>query len=817
MSTEAVFIFSNMAKRLLTVQQPDFVVAVFEGEGKTYREQEFAAYKANRSETPPDLIEQLPYVERVLAALNIPVVSAPGYEADDVIGSLARQAVEAGVDAVIVSSDKDLLQLVSSRVSMLNPMKEDLVYDPAKAEEFLGVPPRLIADLLALKGDPIDNIPGAPGIGEKGAKDLLLQFGPVEQLLDRADEVARKSYRESLVQHREQILLSKRLATIDVQAPVALDLEAFRAVPPNRNALRDLYRDLEFFSLLRDLGPEPQEERTKEYRELGSPAEALAYVQEAPGPVAVVVEPVGEGLLVEDQFGLSARPGEGRSGPAAWLPELRSWLEDADRPKSAYDYKSLAGRLFALGIEPHGFLHDGLLYSFLLNPEGGAPGLRETATRDANFTVDAGAGAAADAARELAERLGGRVQERGLDPVYQRIDLPVSPVVAKLERTGVRVDRSRLASLSARFNESLDRLAADIHRLAGKPFNINSPQQLAKILYEDLSLKAPVRYGKGKQMSTAADILEELAEEHEIAGLVLEYRQIAKLKGTYADALPALLDAGQRVHTTFNLAGAATGRLSSSNPNLQNIPIRSELGREIRGAFVPEPDWKLLAADYSQIELRLLAHMSGDPVLVDAFSNHQDIHRRTASEVFGVPPSEVTSDMRRYAKTVNFGIIYGQTSFGLAKQLGISRAEADDFIRRYFATYKVVKEFIDATVARARETGMSETLLGRQRPLPDIKSRNPNARHFAERVAVNAPLQGSAADLIKLAMIRIDSQLQGQGRMLLQVHDELLFEAPPAELDALSALVRREMESVYALRVPLVVDIGIGDNWRDAK
>jgi DNA polymerase-1 len=427
----------------------------------------------------------------------------------------------------------------------------------------------------------------------------------------------------------------------------------------------------------------------------------------------------------------------------------------------------------------------------------------------------------ADLAVTLAERLAPEIDQQGFREIYETIDLPLAGVLAQMEQLGIRVDPKQLRVLSGQLDTDIQRLSAEIYELAGKPFNINSPVQLGKILFEELNLPAPVKYGKGKSISTAADVLEGLAAEHEIARKVLEYRQLSKLKGTYIDALPELIDPKTgRVHTTFNQTGAATGRLSSSNPNLQNIPIRTALGREIRAAFVPREGWKLVVADYSQIELRLLAHMSHDPVLVDAFSRGEDIHTRTAAEVFRVPPLMVTSEMRRNAKAVNFGIVYGQTPFGLAASLGIDRKEAEEYIRTYFELHAGVKKFIAKTIAEVRESGFAPTLFGRKRPIPDMHTRNPNARSFAERTAVNTPLQGTAADLIKLAMIRIDEILRREKletKMLLQVHDELLFESPPGEAERVSKMVKREMETVHKLDVPLIVDVGIGDNWRDAK
>jgi DNA polymerase-1 len=487
----------------------------------------------------------------------------------------------------------------------------------------------------------------------------------------------------------------------------------------------------------------------------------------------------------------------------------------------AHDVKALTLALAKYGIEAQGFRHDVMLYSFLLcsDPTGCSPEI--LAERYLDRKLNAAAEQHADLAITLAERLAPEIDQQGFREIYETIDLPLSGVLSRMERTGIRIDPAQLRTLSGQLDTDIQRLSAEIYELAGKPFNINSPVQLGKILFEELNLPAPVKYGKGKTISTAADVLEGLAAEHEIARKVLEYRQLAKLKGTYIDALPELIDpATGRLHTTFNQAGAATGRLSSSNPNLQNIPIRTELGREIRSAFVPRPGWKLVVADYSQIELRLLAHMSHDPVLVEAFRNGEDIHTRTAAEVFRVPPLMVTSDMRRNAKAVNFGIVYGQTPFGLAATLGIDRKEAEEYIRTYFELHTGVKKFIQETIAEVRKTGFAPTLFGRKRPIPDMHSRNPNARSFAERTAVNTPLQGTAADLIKLAMIRIDEILRREKletKMLLQVHDELLFESPQAEAKKVSELVKNQMENVRKLDVPLIVDVGVGENWRDAK
>ena len=810
--TEAVFIFHNMVRKLRAAHSPDYLAAIFESEGPTFRDEAFEQYKANRTETPPDLLSQIPWIRKTLEALRIPILEYPRFEADDVIGTLSRRAAEQGIDVVIVSSDKDMLQLVNDRVLMFNPMKDDMWFDTKATEEFMGVRPSQVADLLALKGDSVDNIPGAPGIGDKGAMAIIQKFGSVENALEHAAEVERKMYRESLQNHRDQILLSKHLATIHCDVPVELNLDALALQEPDVESLRELYKTMEFSSLLRDLGPVAKAAEAGDYQTLESEAALNEWLATIPAdqPIAVATgEMMGDTIVA-----LCAQPGVVRSIAGSILPQ---------KATVAHDIKSLIRKF---GDQP-GLEHDVMLYGFLISADPAHCDLASLAERylerliSSKNDAKSGTGPAGevDAVLSLYQKLRPEIESAGLMSLYRDIDLPLVRVLARIEECGVRVDPAQLRVLSARMEEEIGRLSAEIYELAGKTFNINSPQQLGKVLFEDLNLPAPVKYGKGKIISTAADVLEGLAEQFLIARKVLDYRQIAKLKGTYVDALPALIDpTTQRLHTTFNQAGAATGRLSSSNPNLQNIPIRTELGREIRAAFVPRPGWKLIVADYSQIELRLLAHFSRDAVLTEAFRNGEDIHTRTAAEVFGVPPIMVTPEHRRNAKAVNFGIVYGQTAFGLAASLGIDRREADTYIRAYFERYSGVRRWLDQTIAEVRRSGAAVNMFGRRRPIPDMQSRNPNARNFAERTAVNTPLQGAAADLIKLAMIRIDEKLRGmQSKMVLQVHDELIFEAPPEEVEAVRAMAKQEMESVRKLEVPLVVDVGVGENWRDAK
>ena len=812
--TEAVLIFNNMLKKLSKTFAPQYMAAIFESLGKTHREVAFAEYKANRSETPPDLITQFPYIERLLAALQIPIIRYPGFEADDVIGTLSRKAAEAGCEVVIVSSDKDMLQLVTDRVSMLNPAKDDTWYDPAKVREFMGVEPSQVADLLALKGDAIDNIPGAPGIGEKGAKDLIEQFGSVAAALDRAGEVTKRMSRESLQNNRERILMSLQLATIECAVPIPFEIDALRVREPDAESLKTLYKELEFFSQLKELGPS-EDARPRDFAPLETEDAVRSFVAGVP---------VGSALAIafsidRDEIGLACRPGEARSLPVSRLNELKFALENAELPKAASDLKSLTLSLLKRGIEPRGLRDDVSIYAFLLDADPASCSLEALVERRLDLRAGPRGDERASFVHELNERLRPEVERRGLSKLYEEMELPLAAVLARMEHAGIRIDTNELARLSDLMETGIARLTLEIHTLAGREFNIASPQQLGKILFEEMGLPAPVRYGKGKTISTAVDVLESLALEYEIVRKVLEYRQLTKLKGTYVDALPALMDAATgRIHTSFNQTGAATGRLSSSNPNLQNIPIKTELGREIRAAFIPRESWKLVVADYSQIELRLLAHMSGDPVLIDAFRQGEDIHTRTAAEVMGVPPMLVTREARNNAKAVNFGIVYGISSFGLAANLGISRKEAEAYIKAYFERYAGVKRFIDETIAKTRETGVARTLFGRERPIPDINSRNPNARGFAERTAVNSPIQGTAADLIKVAMVRIDQALAGsESRLLLQVHDELVLEAPAGEIEDVKRLVKREMERAFELSVPLLVEVGVGENWRDAK
>jgi DNA polymerase I len=830
--TKVPYLFSSMLRRLLKDAQPDYIAVVFDPPGPTFRDKLFTEYKAQRQPMPEDLALQLPFVRRMCAALRLPAIELSGYEADDVIGALARQGAKRDLDVYIVTSDKDMMQLVAGRVRVLRPgqppAKPDQIFDVAKVEEHMGVPPDKVADVMALMGDSIDNIPGAKGIGEKGARELIRRFGSAEAALEHAAEVENKRYREALINCREQVALSKQLATIDADAPIELDLDALGRREPDWSALRDLYADLGFTSLLRDLPAAATVSAVAtDYGALDSADAVREYLHTQPPdrPIAVSLtldtagrESEGFGARIAG-FEISPAPGVARS---AWcdsrvemLVPLRAFLSDASRPKIVHDPKLVE----LLAGPVRGIRHATMLYSYLLRPTTAQHDLSSVVLRHLNLTLSGAAGEHADYLQRLLPVLRTEIESQELAGVYETVDLPLAPALAAMERHGIRVDPAALAVMSASMENDIRSFERQIWDLAGMEFNINSPPQLAEILFDKLNLDVSAKRGRSKSRSTAADVLTQLALVHELPKKVLDYRELAKLKSTYVDALPPLIDpATGRLHTRFNQTGTATGRLSSSDPNLQNIPVRTELSRQIRAAFVAEPGWILFSADYSQIELRVLAHFSEDPVLVEAFRAGQDIHSRTAQEVFGVGPLLQSPEHRRAAKVINFGIIYGLSPFGLAQNLQIDQKEAARFIAAYFERYRGVKEYLDRSLDEVRRTGFTRTLLGRRRPIPEISSSQFNLRGLAERTALNTPLQGTAADLIKLAMIAIDRKLaerQMRSRMILQVHDELLFEVPPEELDCLREIVRPAMEQVYPLRVPLVVDMKAGSNWRD--
>lgn len=878
--TSATFVFVNMLRKLRADFSPHYLAAVFDVGAPTFRDQQaaampsfkkfdaktqtyidvkYAGYKATRSEMPADLAQQIPYIRRALHAYRIPILEMPGFEADDVIGTLAKKAADQDYSVFVVSSDKDMMQLVNDRVWVLNPPKDNLICDPPKVEEILGVPPERVIDVMALRGDSIDNIPGAPGIGDKGSVDLIQRFGSVESAIAHAGEIERKTYRESLENNRDMVLLSKQLVTIDCKVAVEFDPEKMQAQEPDPAAARSLFTELEFTTLVKDFLAESVELGETDYREATSAKDVSAVLKELsknPGAVLAValeswgqlvdesdaeIETASEDAEPDTQLTLTAaaesaappshlrvaistRPGAALSvalDKSESGQELKQALADPKIRKAVHDSKAVMHVLDQCGAALAGVQDDTLLYAYLLDPTYTRYSLPDVAFRSFNLKTSETLGEAADLTHRLATKLRDDVTRAKLTKVYDDIDFPISPVLARMEEAGIRIDTAVLAEMSERLERDANAKAREIWQKCDTEFNINSPRQLGDVLFNKLNLPKPVKYGKGKTISTAVDVLEGLAVEHDVPRLVLEYRQLTKLKSTYVDALPAMVNPRTgRVHTTFNMAGSATGRLSSINPNLQNIPIRTELGREIRAAFIAEPGNVLLAADYSQIELRLLAHFSADPLLVEAYRRGDDIHTLTASQVFGVPSGEVNAEHRRRAKAVNFGIVYGLSAFGLSQQIGIEQKEAKRFIDAYFEKYAGVRAFIDRTLEQARAELKIATLFGRVRPLPDMLSKNWNLRGFAERTAVNTPLQGTAADLIKLAMIRIDAEIRRRklrSRMLLQVHDELVFEVPNGELDTMRRLVEQQMENVHELKVPLKVDLGVGPNWRDLE
>ncbi len=877
--TAATYVFVNMINKLRRDFQPEYFAAVFDISGQVFRDErartmtlrkfnaktqtfdevDYGGYKANRTEMPPDLTQQLPYIRRALEAFHIPILQAEGFEADDVIGTLAKKAAEEGHDVYVVSNDKDMLQLVNDRVKVLNPAKDNLVLDRAKVEETLGVPPEKVIDVMALRGDSIDNIPGAPGIGDKGSVELIQQFGSLDTVLDRAAEVKRKTYRESLENNRDTILLSKELVTIHCEVPLELDLNAMRTQPPDVNACRALFTELEFTTLLKELAP-AEAERPVEYVLDPSAEQIETFIAQARQSGFAFALPTSELEAVTEQISEQETEAAEEREPelktmslldlvdaaeqsvtekqelriavaanidqALLLPltAVKSLLEDAAVPKCVHDLKGAMRVLDRHGVSLEHTRDDLMLYSYLINPTHASHRLSDVAARFSSHplseTGEKQLTEAVHTVQTLTPVLRRDVDALEARSVYETIDLPLVSILLRMEEAGVRIDLGVLRRMGEKLSTEIHRVGEEIYERSGHRFNVNSPKQLGDVLFNKMNLPKPLKYGKGKVVSTAQDVLEELAAHNDVPRLVLEYRQLTKLKSNYVDSLPLLADGEGRVHTTFNQVGTATGRLSSTNPNLQNIPIRTELGREIRAAFIAAPGRVLFSADYSQIELRLMAHFSDDPLLVRAYRTGQDIHTLTASEVFGVPVERMSKETRNRAKAVNFGIVYGISPFGLAQQLGIDQHEARLYIDTYFARYQGVRTYIDRLLEDVRQEQRVRTLFGRTRPIPDIQSRNANLRGFAERTAVNTPLQGTAADLIKLAMIRIDRRLAEEKLktvMTLQVHDELLFDVPEDEAEQVQALVKDEMEHVIELKVPIVADCGVGANWRDLK
>ena len=844
--TNAVYGFVQMLKKLLREESPDLVGVALEG-GRTFRSDKFEEYKANRAPMPDDLRSQLPWIRKVLEAYRIPILESAGYEADDVLGSLSCRAAEAGYDVILISADKDLMQLVEPRVSLYHTGRNKL-YGPGEVTEDFGVPPEKVADVLALMGDSIDNIPGVPGIGEKGAKSLIQEYGSLENLLDNAEKISRKAYREGLTGHRDQAILSKELSTIHTNLDVAFDPEALHRDPPDIEALRQVFTELEFFSLVEELGPAGALDGGGEIPEAEEAVSVEVWTDRA-GRLAggeVFVAVLGE----ERPLGIAAAaPGEGqiiyadfrREGLRdAALETLRGWIADAKIRVAGHNLKEVL-RLCP-GPSCQSALFDAMLVSYLLKPSVHGHSLDELSlermSRKAITAKEAGwdkgqeppvgdsrlaayAAERVEIARRMAEAMRRELEAGSLAKVYTEIEAPLVPVLLRMEEEGILLDVDYLKGMSVELGDEIVDLEKRIYKEAGEEFNIGSPQQLGFVLFEKMQLPVLKRTQKTKSYSTGAETLEELAKRgYPIAQLLSRWRELTKLKSTYVDALPALVGPDGRLHTRFNQAVAATGRLSSTNPNLQNIPIRTELGQSIRRAFIASPGNVLLVADYSQIELRILAHIAEEKRLIDAFAAGEDIHRATAALVLGAAPELVTPEQRRAAKTINFGILYGMSAFGLSTELGISTKEADKFINAYMGQYPGVKQYMEETLASAEKEGKVETLYGRVRWLPDIKSKNWNLRENARRMAINARIQGTAADILKLAMIALDRRLRDEqpgAHLLLTVHDELVLEVPEEQAEAVAAIVKAEMEGVVELKVPLVVDAGWGKSWYEAK
>ncbi len=882
LATNAVFGFTMMLRQLIASEKPDYLGVALDSPEKTFRHDAFESYKATRGEMPDDLVAQLPYLKRVCDVLRVPITREPGFEADDIIGTYACQAPALGIDVVIVTNDKDMCQLVNDNVKILRSERSGELrwMDAAAVEEKLGVRPDQVVNLLGLWGDASDNIPGAPGVGEKGAKQIIQQYGSIENAIEHADEIARKTYRESLKNNVDIIRQSRELARIKCDMPIELDLDALRYEEPDRQGAYELFSELEFSQLTREFADaathdsvatvaarKPGQARYSRITTTGELerflnslwsldrfAISIAERKGAVYGVAVSTAQMNAVLIDFEKFDAGADPlgmikealenGLIRKSVHDWkgaLTLLDAYVCERDGPqaspakkagkKGKADEKRDEGCIqdFTPAVRIEGVEDDTMLAAYLLDPNRTNYRILEIAREQLGLEMadevegfdqtDARALQTADLTFHIADVLRAKLEAAELERIYTEIELPLVEILFEMERIGVRIDTAALEKAGGEMEKELARLTARIYELAGQEFNINSTIQLGEI-FEKLNFEVG-RKTKTGRISTSIDVLEELASKYELPRLIIEYRELAKLKSTYVDALPKLISPRTgRVHTTLNQAVTATGRLSSTNPNLQNIPIRKELGRRIRAAFVPSPGYVLMSADYSQIELRLFAHITGDRVMTEAFNNGEDIHARTARAVFGAKTKQEEAEARRLAKVVNFAIAYDVGPFGLAQRTGLTRAEAKKAIETYYQTYTGVRRYMEETPAGVRETGIVRTVFGRIRPIPDINNRNHNLRARAEREAINAPLQGTAADLVKMAMIRVYNRLRRErsgARMILQVHDELLLEVPENEVERAREIVRAEMENVYDLAVPLIVDIGVGQNWMEAK
>lgn len=854
--TNAVYGFAMMLSKVLDDEKPSHVLVAFDAGKTTFRHETYAEYKGTRQKTPGELAEQIPLIKNLLDAYQIRYLEMENYEADDIIGSFAQQVDKEKYETLIVSGDKDLLQLVSEHVQVLLPKRgvtETVRYDVKAVEEKYGIKPQQIIDLKGLMGDTSDNIPGIPGVGEKTALKLLKQFGTVEEVVNRIDEISGKKLQEKVRQNRQQTLLSKQLATIYTEIPLPLSIEDLRWTGGDHEQIVALFKKLEFKSLLERMDKSQNlknisnqiEQETISVQEIYTSDELKdweSFFQQ--DPLSVFVEITEDNPHYADIAGISVSDGQKQlfltKEVLSQSELIQQWLSNSERKKYLFAMKKTRLVLRKLGYWLNGCDFDTLLAAYLLNPsesqmklsdvvhrylDGGLPSDDEVYGKGAKRKLPTGEILATHLARkakaihQLVPVLERELKEANLYSLMMEMEMPLADILAEMEWTGIRVDQDRLNELGIELKESMDQLQEEIYQIAGVEFNINSPKQLGEILFEKLGL--PVLKKTKTGYSTSADVLEKLAPQHEIVEKILHYRQVGKLYSTYIEGLKKEIGSDGKIHTRFHQTVTATGRLSSSEPNLQNIPIRLEEGRRIRQVFIPSKDgWLILGADYSQIELRVLAHISGDENLRKAFCEGKDIHTQTAMDIFGVKEDEVTPLMRRQAKAVNFGIVYGISGYGLSQGLDIPQKEAKQFIDRYFEMYPKVKEYMDQVIQEAKEQGYVTTLLGRRRYLPQIHSRNYGERSFAERTAMNTPIQGTAADIIKYAMIQVDRKMKEQkleSRMLLQVHDELIFEVPKDEVEIMQKLVRETMEQAIPLSVPLTVDVNVGSNWYEVK
>ncbi|VFQ44671.1 DNA polymerase I [Desulfoluna butyratoxydans] len=858
--TNAVLGFTNIIVKMMNDFAPTHAVICFDAKGPTFRHEMYEEYKANRPPMPDDLRAQIPFVHKVAEAYRIPTMEQQGLEADDVIGTLAKKAEAAGFEVVIVTGDKDFMQLVTDTCVISDPAR-DVYLDRDAVKEKLGVWPEQVTDIMALTGDTSDNVPGVPGIGKKTAPALINEFGSLDGLYEQVETITKKKQKENLITNKDLAFISRDLVTIKTDADLPFDEEALVVPEPDGETLLELFKELGFKKYIKMFSA-PQKKVTKAYHAVLT-EEALAEladkIKDAP-LVAVDTETTALSPMLAEVVGISVAvtPHEayyipfGHTGlesdkqlsKEAAFAVMKPILEDPSIRKCGQNIKYDLLVLKGAGIELRGIAFDTMVASYLLNPTRRSHGLDDLAMelfdhQTIKFEEVAGKGknqllfsevplsqavpyAAEDAdiTLMLAQEFEKELEAKNLTELFDTMEMPLMHVLAEMEHTGVAVNEEALVTISKTFETEMETIEASIYRLAGEEFNINSSQQLGTILFEKLELPVQKKTKKKTGYSTDVEVLTALAAMHDLPAQVIRYRTLAKLKSTYADALVGLIHpTTHRIHTSYNQTVAVTGRLSSSNPNLQNIPVRSDEGRMIRGAFVPAEGKKLIAADYSQIELRLLAHCSGDPILIESFNSGEDIHKRTAAEMFDCDLLFVTGEMRRQAKAVNFGIMYGMSPYGLSKELAITQKMAKSFIENYFARYSGVKAFIDTCIEEARETKTTSTLLGRIRPLPEISSANRNVKQFAERSAVNTPIQGTAADLIKLAMLRcseIIKEKELKTRMIMSVHDEIVFEAPEAEVNEVKGLMQQAMENVWELAVPLSVNIEVGDNWNEA-